>query len=627
MESAFKYRLLAVTATPKGHSDLPGRYQSLAASYNDRYRRTGDMQDLKAAHKYSLAALTATPEGHPALPGRHQDLAVSYGDRYRRTGDIQDLEAALKYRLLALSATPEGHPALPKRYQDLAVSYGDRYTRTGNVQDLEATLKYDLAAVTATPEGHPALPGRHHNLAATYSDRYRRSGNMQDLEASLKYCLAALTATPVGHPDLPAWKQSLAASYHDRYMEASNIQDLEDALKYSLEAVTATPEGHPELPLHQHGLAVSYIEKYKKTRDIQHLEASVDYALSAVAGTPEGHPDLPARYMTLSASYLYKCAETGDAKYLTNAHKLYTSALQGSHTAAPQELWEIAVSFTKETQFFGPEVLKGFSWALNILPSLLWLGHPLGARHDIIVINNISSFTSTAVMTALQNGQIQLAIEFFEQGLSMTHQQSLQLKLPHANLEAQLPEQSEKFRQISSLLQGSSRTSHSNHNYHLLAHERQRLIAEIQSHADFEDFLLSSKYSNLCHAASEGPVILLNYTEVQTDAIILLSSTALPIHIALTGISASGVKKQRENLKHALLNLYIPSRNIQHGSRSQRKISLSDYTAAQDALHTVQNWLETCIVDPIFKVLYKVCSMTRWIIHSSQSSLFTEWNF
>jgi hypothetical protein len=90
----------------------------------------------------------------------------------------------------------------------------------------------------------------------------------------------------------------------------------------------------------------------------------------------------------------------------------------------------------------------------------------------------VSMFLSKAVTTALQVLYTQHAVEFFEQGMSITHQQSMQLKLPNDYLMSHLPLQSERLIQISTFLHSSMRTTDSNINYHLLAHEHQQLIVK-----------------------------------------------------------------------------------------------------------------------------------------------------
>ncbi|KAJ7250989.1 CHAT domain-containing protein, partial [Mycena rebaudengoi] len=204
--------------------------QSLAVSFTDRYRRSGDVKDLEAALQNSQAAVEQTPEGHPDLAGRLQSLAASFTDQYRRSDDVKDLEAALQNKQAAVEQTPEGHPDLAGRLHNLAISLRDRYRRSGDLKDLEAALQNSEAAVEQTPEGHPDLAGHLESLAESFTDRYRRSGDVQDLSTALQNNRAAVEQTPKGHPKLAGHLQSLAASFTAQYQRSGDVQDLEAVL-------------------------------------------------------------------------------------------------------------------------------------------------------------------------------------------------------------------------------------------------------------------------------------------------------------------------------------------------------------------------------------------------------------
>ncbi|KAJ6607580.1 CHAT domain-containing protein, partial [Mycena sp. CBHHK59/15] len=175
----------AMPVTAEDNPDLAGHLHSLALSFTDQYRRSGNLSDLEAALENDKEAVAQTPTGHPDLAGHLQSLAVSFTDRYQRTGDLSDLEAALENDKRAVAQTPTGHPDLAGRLQSLALSFTDRYRRSGDLSDLEAALENNQAAVAQTPTGHPDLAGRLQNLALSFRDRYQRSGNLSSLKAAL----------------------------------------------------------------------------------------------------------------------------------------------------------------------------------------------------------------------------------------------------------------------------------------------------------------------------------------------------------------------------------------------------------------------------------------------------------
>ncbi|KAF9462786.1 hypothetical protein BDZ94DRAFT_1309319 [Collybia nuda] len=361
-------------------------------------------------------------------------------------GSLEDLEAVLKYHLAALAVTLTGDASLFEQYAHLGVTYNDYFRRIGNLEDLGAAIKYGLMAVNKTPEGHPELPGYYEALGISYSNRYRRTGNVpDDLAAALKYHSAAVNLTPKGNPRLPQWQEAVAISYTDQYRASGAEEDMKTALKYWLEAVEATLKEHPNLASRYHALDNSYGDMYINSGCIDYLEAALKFHLS--------------------------------------------------------NMWDIAISYTKNAHYFGKEhTIHACITALNILPSLLWLGTSVGLHHDALLRNDVSSFISMAVTAALEVSNMKLAVEFLEQGLSTTHQQTLQLRLEHTSLKAEFPVQ---------------------------AHERQKQISQIQKYPHFSDFLLPPKFPTLSGAAKNGPVIMLNYNNARSDAVMAIGSYPL----------------------------------------------------------------------------------------------------
>ncbi|KAF9462785.1 CHAT domain-containing protein [Collybia nuda] len=604
LELALKYALEAVNSTPEGVHPWPDQYQNLALFYKTRFRRTGDQQNLQTALEYGLKAISMYSEGHPSLPSHYCELAEIYKDKFRMFGNLPDLENALQYDLAAVNATPEGHPDQADQWQNLAKSYNYRYKRTGNFEDLDAALKYGLAAVMATPEDHPGLPGRQSDLAVTYRDKYIRSKEVDNLKAALKYSLAALAAIPDGHPSLSNLHHDLGIYYSDMFDKYKDQLDLDTALKHTLLSVTTTPEGHPEISFRYYTLSITYKIRYHSNGDAQDSEAALKYCLAAVTTSPDGHPDRPIKQAILAENYLDRVRLRGKGNNQEDANSAlqqYQLALQ-SVTTSPQHIWKVARNFVRNVDIFeSSHILQAYDIALKVLPSVLWLGNSLGVRHDILVRYNVSEFISMAVVTALEASDIRLAVEYLEQGLATTYQQMLQLKVKNGNLEAELPSLSKKLHVLSAQLQGTTQSFNPSVNFHLLAHERLQLISEIREHPGFEDFLMPPRYSNLCLAAKDGPVIMLNYTNGRADAIIILTPFANPIHLLLSEVTATAVEEQMKQLSMALRQFHINSREIRHGRPMPGKSNIP----ADRILNSVTSWIWRTIVEPVFDILNK----------------------
>ncbi|KAF9459229.1 CHAT domain-containing protein [Collybia nuda] len=646
VKAIIKLTLSNMVGIPQGHPDLSGKYQRLATAYGFIYKKTGSLEDLEPAIKYGRLALVKAPRNYSILAGIQQGLAISYAERYKKLGHMEDLQGALKYSLLSvastleissdwadseglgqgsttffsynfrksggiedlesdleyvlsvLATTPDVNPALAERFQIVATSYIDRYKRTSMVEDLEGALKYSLLAEGATPDNHPHMASRHETLSTSYILKHGRTGEIKDLDAALNHGMAAVAATPEDSLDMSFRHQTLAVSHHEKYKMTMDMVDLEVALKYSLSAVAKSAEDHPDISGKYQTLAALYTTKYKIVGNHKDLEAALRYNLLAVDATPDSHPDMAKMQSNLARSYSEKYKKTGNVEDLHQASKLFKAALE-QPTALPQDIWDIALHLTMQDEIFSTQdILNAHTTAFKTLPSLLWLGSPVINRHSILIRQDIVTFVSQAITFALQTSHTELAVEFFEQGLSITHKQELQLKNHHDNLHEYSSILSHRLHKVSSPLQGFSQTMSSAENNHTLAQKRVEVLAEIHQEPGFEDFLLPLKYPYLSSAAIHGPVIMLNANPHQTNVMIILSPSLPPVHLCLSGVLESTVRSYAEKLKKALNSFSIHSREIRHGR--PHKI---DNISSDESLRSVTSWLWKVIVEPIFAVL------------------------
>lgn len=295
--------------------------------------------------------------------------------------------------------------------------------------------------------------------------------------------------------------------------------------------------------------------------------------------------------------------------------KIFQQATK-SQTALPHHMWDVTVQWATLTSAYSlPETLLAYSSAISILPNLLWLGSSVDVRHNALVRHNIPDLVSRATASALKFNDLPKAVEFLEQGLSTTHKQTLQLKsdLP-AKLVQELPAQAQELQQLSVQLRaagiGTSQVEPSLKdklqvqppiNYNLLAQRRKDLIAEIQKHDGFEDFLLPSPFHKLAFAAQNGPVVMINSTSRSTDAIIIVSPLLPPKHVHLPDAPMSVANKHLKALQEALNIFSIRSRENRIG-----RLYKTDNSTSDQVLDSVISWLWASVVKPVFACLLEV---------------------
>ena len=604
LEAALKYNKLALDNTPLEHPQLADRQVGLAFSYSDCYQRWGKLDDLETALKYNKSALDNTPLEHPQLADRQAALAASYLDCYQRLGKLDDLEASLKYDKAALDNTPLDHPGLADRQAALAVSYSDCYRRLGKLDDLEAALKYKQAALNNTPPDHRKLADRQAALAVSYSDSYRRSGKLDDLEAALKYDKAALNNTPFEHPKLADRQAALAASYSDCYGRLEKLDDLQAALKHGQAALDNTPLDHSDLADRQAALGVSYLDSYQKLEKLDDLEAALKYNQTSLNNTSSDHPKLADRYYNLAISFIYCYKHDMNQDYYQSALSSLNMILDGSNVL-PSIVWSAAILLASFTITEDSSVaLNAYKKAFAILPDLISIALPLPVRYHYIKTHTLASTTCSAVALAVQSTHFALAVQFVEQGLSVIHQQLWKLRDEYIKLSNQYPKKACDLKLLSTLFTQKRHLSgkyDDNFFVFLLQSEATRykqLIAEIRSYDGFHSFLHSSDYLELSYAAQDGPVIVLNCTNIQSNALIILYPEYPPISVNLK-FSENDANHQMNGLRSALRQYSIKARNTDRTGR------LAPEFTSDNQFTTVISWLWKFVVEPVFLELQK----------------------
>ncbi|KAF7334726.1 hypothetical protein MVEN_02303300 [Mycena venus] len=131
-----------------------------------------------------------------------------------------------------------------------------------------------------------------------------------------------------------------------------------------------------------------------------------------------------------------------------------------------------------------------------------------------------------------------------------------------------------------------------------LVNERNTLIEAIRKQKGFEYFLLPKPYNILCRAAQDGPVILLNSHEEGCDGIIILNSTAEPVHVSFPDVTVELLRAQRTTLKN------IHEHRIRGESSPTRlPAKREDWISTEEQMKNMLNWLWNCVVGPIYNVL------------------------
>ncbi|KAJ7895748.1 hypothetical protein B0H13DRAFT_825534 [Mycena leptocephala] len=206
----------------------------------------------------------------------------------------------------------------------------------------------------------------------------------------------------------------------------------------------------------------------------------------------------------------------------------------------------------------------------------------------------IGQVTSDSIRACIALGTFPLAIKFLEQGLATTFQQMLQLK---PRLDLLPPQLAKQFENLSSSLYQTG-----SDDVMRIVRERDDLIHTIRAQPGLDRFLLPKEYTELCQAAQNGPIVVLNANKMHCDALVILNPTSDPLHIPLPEVNLSHLENQQSILKDVLQRCNSRTRD----SQSSRLFgSREGYTLkpVRECFDEILTGLWTHVVKPIFHVL------------------------
>ncbi|KDR73809.1 hypothetical protein GALMADRAFT_142238 [Galerina marginata CBS 339.88] len=408
----------------------------------------------------------------------------------------------------------------------------------------------------------PSLHGWN-NLGSSLFRRFERLGGLNDVNKSVLMFENAVQLIPNGHPDKHSWLNNLGNSLMSRFERLGDLNDIKKSVLILEDAVQLTPDGHPDKPSLLNNFGNSLAHRFEQLGDPNDINKSVLMFEDVMRLTPDGHPDKPSWLNNLGSSLSTRFQEFSNNEDHIYSIKCYSSAALAI-TGHPSIKFKSSSRWAYLAEQSGDSsCYEAYSTALTLLPQLAWLGSPVQDRH--FYLKKAGIVVRRAAVAAVNNDNPTTAVEWLEQGRSVIWGQLLHLRLPIDGLMSSYPELGQQLLSLSSKLEGanfssqslsshSSVSSQKSLDYHSIAHERALLIDQIHHLPGFEQFLLPKPLSELTRAGQLGPVVMLNASEKQCDALIIVPGLDYDVlHIPLPAISHAEIEAIH-SLLHQLLH-------------------------------------------------------------------------
>jgi tetratricopeptide (TPR) repeat protein len=590
-----------LAATAPGHPDRGRTLVILAGALQDNYKRTGRRADLDRAIEIGEQALAATSSDHPDLPVMLSSLGVTRRRRFERTGAQADLDRAIDFGEQAVAAFSSDDPRRAGCLANLGGALSDRFERTGALADLDRAIEITNQALAATSLDHPGRAGILSNLGICLGARFDRTGALADLGRAVDLDERALAATPPDQPeDYPRRLSNLGADLFSRFQRTGAAADLDRAIEVGEQSVAVTQPGNVELSAYLANLGIARRARYRRTGVAADLDRAVEVQEQSVAATTPGDPDRTGHLCNLGTALWSRFERTGAA---ADRKRVIAVGREGAaiETAAPSDRARAArmwADFAAGIENWDAAV-EGYGEATALLEKVA--PRSLGRSDQEYWLGEAAGLAERAAACCLQARQPEKAVELWEQGRGVLLGQAMDLRTDLTRLARSSPGLAAQFSQLRDELNNvpisPGRSAGTTPAVARGGLDRRRqindqldhVVEEIRSNPGFDRFLMRSPIAELLPDGDSQSVVLVNLSDIRSDALVLVSSGVQVV--PLPGLTPQAARQQVETFQSALEELD----DLAAGEERRRR--------AEHRLSDVLGWLWDVVTSPVLERL------------------------
>ncbi|EJD03273.1 TPR-like protein [Fomitiporia mediterranea MF3/22] len=550
LEEIIKLHQAALNLMPEDDPDRPMSLNNLGDSLRSRFEKNGRSQDLDAAIDLQQAAVDLEPEGQPSHPASLSNLAGNLRTRFNHRGMAEDLEEAIELDRVALELRPEGHPERSMSLNNLAGSLFTRSREHERIEDLNDAIDLHRAALKLRPRGHPDFSMSLNNLAVCLYSRFQFVGETEDLDEAVQLNQTASELHSKGHR---LYTKSLTNAAHFLETGSSQYEKPED-LDKTVELYRAALELHPKEALLHPGrlsnLASSLRKRFEQHGRIEDIEEAINLHRLALELRPEGHPERSSSLTCLAYSLYARIEQRWCKEEFEECVELLKLAVTHRFSGATARLIAAKLWTSFALHHGHSSAFIAYKSTVSVLQHALSINPTLHEQHEFLLRDEIYSIlTKRTASCAIGKDCLELAIEILEQGRGLLWSQLRDFRTPLDQLAETNKELVDNFMNVSRQLENLAKsrveltatsTRDGGRSLRLynepgrkyfdellkvkreLSTQQEGIINEIRGVPGFENFLEAMPFKLLQQAASEGPVIVVNFGITRSDALIIL---------------------------------------------------------------------------------------------------------
>ncbi|CAH0054451.1 unnamed protein product [Clonostachys solani] len=558
------------SADDDSHTDSLMR---LGVLYENKFDRTGNLEDLEYSLKRSQDALTVLSRGSDKSQKRAEvllNLGTAFGKRFDRLGDSGDLDCSITYYADAVEASPDSTSPL-ERYGlllHLGLGHTKRYQNLDSREDLDISIRVLKSAVDLVT-GHSGFQtSANETLGTLCQEKFNRTQDLADLDEAIAWLHKAEDPVPHDKNVRIRVSSGLILAFSTRYEILGYTKDVEESIRRIPEALLLVEDQSRDSKSDLLGTIVDfYLSKYARSKIQEYVEAAIEYGLQAVDLFSKDDPQLARNLESLSHTFQIKYRETGSEEDFEMQLKILQHALDltpDDHPMRGSRLFFLAESY--QQRFQREDTKPDLDMALRMLPgafenqhTTLWIrisagislacllmetgDIPTAYRVSIETLDLVSQLTprslevsdmqillrrvsglpciagALALMAGREPDQV---IQHLELGRGIILSSLSDMRIEMHDLQVNYPELAQEFIQLSDqldtkpgLLTGFSNPRHD------IGRKLNSVINEIRKLPGCDRFLLPPSEDQLKSAAINGPVVIINAMYLRTDALII----------------------------------------------------------------------------------------------------------
>ncbi|MET8134332.1 CHAT domain-containing protein [Streptomyces sp. NPDC005251] len=635
---------------PAGPGDVPepGLRTDLADALKRRYELDGDPADFERARTLLQAAVDRKPPGSTRLDDIHArihlgtilmsrgiragDLAASDEavtvlrtalaelpsdtepmirawcadslgnallELHERADDDEALDEAVRSYRIAVDDTddPESRPA---RLSNLGNALTRRYERTGDTEALREGVDRLLEAVRLTGEGHPNGAGHRHNLGGALFRLAHHTSDPRIAETAVTVLREGAELAPADSMLQTRLLSTLGSALRTWSDLDGGFNRLAEAVDVHERAAAAMAADDPDRHAQWVNAAGARVEHAVRTADPAALDEAIE-RLRELADHAPGSAAWVAVRSGLGGALCYRLNYRDSAEDRAEALLHYRAAYD-TPSAAPPDRARAAVSAGRLALRCGdvPAAGEDFARAVELLDEVAWRG--LGRPDRERLLSEFGGVACDAAACVIAQGHGERAVELLEQGRGVLLTQTLDAASSLDVLRSAHPALADAYAELTRELERPSEAGSGDGHvtarrtaaqdtgaWAELARRREEVLREIRALPGQERFQRPPAVAELLSAGREGPVVLVNVSELRCDALVVTADTVTAVPLPV--LTRSAVNRRTDLFLQAV------------GTAADTTADDHLLAVAEREILGTLTWLWTAVAEPVLTAI------------------------